>query len=540
MVRTHTAPPAHNSHHFIEALETAADNNAFLAATGAMEWRRKRPGQDAPASMLPDEHSLSACLDSMPADARRLADQRLTELMAPAIAEHFLELSRTAAQAPAQWTALAREDGAMELWTMTAAGIKPLSAVIAEWKTLQAAGAGPVPNPLGALVAAWQDMPRGIDHARIDMVQDSRARVQASKVPALHHAAAQVPLIAGELVTVAMDGEPFASTGPLPMRRYRRQRPPPGQMDVLPATLDGRATGDMVLSALADTPLTGMQYRTLRGDLRGFGELVFALGGTLEISAADLIRLSGWSGDPAEQIPRLGRLLQLARFLSADLGDGLPHWLFRLEKENELTGLDALYSIGAGKWWQAGSKAGSSNAWRLSGGLWRPTASSYRHGLPVGYWGTAMRAVAGIEAALSWSATAGKGRKGRIPDLLRPLRRGGPGPERFIEHWRVLRYAGEPVTAESYRTSSGQRMKYNRLIESLNALQYVCPTPSRPAPAAGTIEITRIVKGGRGHPGGIMVRATTRFCEAYARGQGGEANWTSVPVAHVLQRRVSK
>ena len=175
-------------------------------------------------------------------------------------------------------------------------------------------------------------------------------------------------------------------------------------MDVLPATLDGRATGDMVLSALANTPLTGMQYRTLRGDLRGFGELVFALGGTLEISAPDLIRLSGWSGDPAEQIPRLGRLLQLARFLSADLGDGLPHWLFRLEKENELTGLDALYSIGAGKWWQAGSKAGSSNAWRLSGGLWRPAALIERKGpggtMPLGFWGLPDRIIAGIEAAL--------------------------------------------------------------------------------------------------------------------------------------------
>ena len=52
----------------------------------------------------------------------------------------------------------------------------------------------------------------------------------------------------------------------------------------------------------------------------------------------------------------------------------------------------------------------------------------------------------------------------------------------------------------------------------------------RGTPAGDTIEIVRQVKGGRGHEAAIVVRATARFCAAYAR--GGER--TEIPASHLL------
>ena len=208
-------------------------------------------------------------------------------------------------------------------------------------------------------------------------------------------------------------------------------------------------------------------------------------------------------------------------------------------------GLDTLYHIGPGGWWQGGATFGKANAWRLSSGLWRPPALLERKGpggtMPLGYWGLPDRVIAGIEAALQWTPSAGKGRGGRIPEALRPTRKGGPGPERFIPHWHILRLAGEAVTQEEYRARSAPRQRYMGAVHALQALGYVCSDPSRTAPAGQSVEITRIVSGGGpGRRGGLMVRATARFCAAYAKGQGGRGDWSSAPLADVIARRDPK
>ena len=62
---------------------------------------------------------------------------------------------------------------------------------------------------------------------------------------------------------------------------------------------------------------------------------------------------------------------------------------------------------------------------------------------------------------------------------------------------------------------------------------FVTPTASRHQPG-DTIEIVRRIKGGRHHRPPIEVRATARFCAAYAR--GGER--TEIPASHLLNPRL--
>ena len=46
--------------------------------------------------------------------------------------------------------------------------------------------------------------------------------------------------------------------------------------------------------------------------------------------------------------------------------------------------------------------------------------------------GALARTVDGIEAALTWGPTAGRGKGARLLDYLKPVRKGGRGPEIFI------------------------------------------------------------------------------------------------------------
>ena len=105
---------------------------------------------------------------------------------------------------------------------------------------------------------------------------------------------------------------------------------------------------------------------------------------------------------------------------------------------------------------------GAPIGYRLSGGLFRPAliGAKATRGTSSGYWGALQRTLAGIEGALSWGTSAGKGKRGRLPDNLRPVRKGGPGPEVFIPWWQVLRMAGENVGPDTpSRGAPGQRYR---------------------------------------------------------------------------------
>ncbi|MYH57153.1 MAG: hypothetical protein F4145_03895 [Boseongicola sp. SB0675_bin_26] len=384
--------------------------------------------------------------------------------------------------------------------------------------------------PLAEALRAWLNRPRTAEQRRLDVVESQG--LLASKVPALHRMASQAALDPQGFHAVEVDGEPFASPGPVEMRRYRILGPE-DRMDALPLTIDRRATGGIVLEAIACLPLTGDTRSSLRSDLRHFGDLVFAASACFEATARELIETAGWGRSPEDNIPRLNRLLTCARFIKGDLGDGLPRWLYDLNATGGY-GLDARYAIAPGPWWQGGADTGEANAWRLSGGLWRPALGDAKQGREA--WALPDAMIAGIEAALTWGPSPGKGSGGRIPDTLTPVRKGGPGPERFIPAWQLLRNSGEAVTEESYRDESKHRQRYRNAVETLKDAGYKCPSPDKTAPAGDTVEIVK-QKSGRGNgTAGLLVRATARFCEAYAKGQKGRGEWSSVALEDLRNR----
>ena len=125
------------------------------------------------------------------------------------------------------------------------------------------------------------------------------------------------------------------------------------------------------------------------------------------------------------------------------------------------------------------------------------------------------RTLAGLESALAYSRSAGKGKHGRTPDLLRQVRKGGAGPDTFIPWRALLSLAGEPVPADAEPLSVWGR-RYRRRVDALSAAGYLVPAPGGVAPAGDTVEIVRIASGGKNRgPGGLWIRASARFCAAY-------------------------
>ena len=126
------------------------------------------------------------------------------------------------------------------------------------------------------------------------------------------------------------------------------------------------------------------------------------------------------------------------------------------------------------------------------------------------------RTLAGLESALAYSRPAGKGKHGRTPDLLRPIRTGGAGPETFMPWRAVLSLAGEPVPADAEPQSVWGR-RYRRRVDALNAAGYRVPARGGVAPAGDTVKIVRVASGaGKSATGGLWIRASARFCAAYS------------------------
>ena len=94
---------------------------------------------------------------------------------------------------------------------------------------------------------------------------------------------------------------------------------------------------------------------------------------------------------------------------------------------------------------------------------------------------------------------------------LRPVRKGGAGPDTFIPWRALLSLAGELVPADAKSESVWGR-RYRRRVAALIAAGYLIP-----APAGDTVEIVRVVDGrGHGHVAGVRIRASARFCAAHA------------------------
>ena len=370
--------------------------------------------------------------------------------------------------------------------------------------------------PLAPIVRAWLDRPR--DPSRRHLIVTAERYPPKGREP-LTLARTPGALQLATLAVVEVDGAPFAVREPDGRRTIKRRAriAEAAQADLFPGprNLAGQATGGAVLEAVAQLWMTGDERNPLRGDVLRLGNMATSLTGAVKLTHAEgALLVAGRDSDPNRE--RFNRAAWGLRGLAYEGAPG--QWWALADSEP-----GPLSRIGPVRWWldywriadglkgtartAALEKAGFGGApigYRLSGGLFRS----------VSQWGTTGRTVAGIEGALSWRTSAGAGSQGRTPDNLRPVRRGGPGPEVFVPWWQVLRLAGENVGPDTpSRGAPGQR--YRDRVAALEKARYMTRRNAT-ALAGDTIEVVEVRRGARNRPAGIVVRASARYCAAYA------------------------
>lgn len=384
------------------------------------------------------------------------------------------------------------------------------------WQALDASDRPP--HPLAPIVEAWQKRPKNKHQRSIKVTSPLRGDDRPlTRSPAI-----------GRIAALPMDGEPFATEFPeAPRLQYKAHRvakpqneeqmllwPAPRtidrtQIDPIIATLDGYAVDDEV------------HRRTIRSDVQRIALLAYALDGPLKAQDAELAQWLTGTKPSQASIQRLWAALRFGDTTHVVLSD--ERWFPLLRAEIDGQGQSYL---SAPKWW---TDSDGEKAWRLSGGLYRPPSRGRRGIAGISY-GAMHRTVDGLEAALTWGRASGKGRGGRIPDALKPVKKGGPGPEVFFPRDIVLTVSGERLNTDT-DTAIGTR--YNRTVQALTEAGYMIGDKGEAAHAGDTIEIVKRQRPSKGKEAGLFVRATARFCEAYHKGQNPK-NWDSISAAHVL------
>ena len=468
----------------------------------------KDNGAECPADRIPTQAAIRKNKDWLPAlDFVRLSTATIPDLygawmLHPEYQDFGLAVLYTRNREPkpddvVQWVAQWPD-----FWKHPTPGFLPLARVHAYWLSL-APESERGPHPAADLVRAWQALPRPPDKVHMIVKRESERLTPEGEYP-LTLARAPGALSLATLAVVQVDGEPFVTRAPdgEKVRMRKVIEPVQGQLFPYPRTLAGKATAGIFMQTLADMPIEGDGRTPLRADLWRLGNLAYALTGSLWLPESDGARLIGGKDSPQNR-ERFRRTVLAARgFIVLDKKTW--EWYSLMDADR---GPDGSARIGPPRWWTERPKGAPSMAFRLSGGLF----------VPVSRWGAVERTIAGLEGGLLWGKSAGRGRHGRLPDYVRPVRRGGPGPEVFISAWQVLRLSGEPVTADSYAMDSTARERYRQRLAALEAAGYKS-TRTGTAHAGGTVEIVE-QRSGRGHgTGGIVVRASARFCAAYQDG----------------------
>ena len=330
-----------------------------------------------------------------------------------------------------------------------------------------------------------------------------------------------ISLLDAPLVKVARDNDPeLVATAPFdrPLQRYGVKIPLQRTLFPGPMTLEGNPTAGTWIDALAELDLLDNRS-TIRSDLFRFALIIYALPGSVTITEDVGAILVGGRDTPGNRI-RFWTLYEVMRSLHGKVGGyGGRYDFFDTEAAGNVA------RIGAPAWWR--NQTGLRH-YRLSGGLLRlpsaRTGNQWKGGL--------FRSLNGIETALLYGPTSGKKKGGRESHYFQATTPGGPGPEVFVRPWQVLRFAGENVTENSIKESSKDRNRYKRRVEGMYEEGYFC-TDGKTAPAGDTIEITRQVKGGRNHPGGLYVRASALGCAMHTRNGSEEFRF---PGSHLVEK----
>ena len=519
--------------------ESARTANEVIEAVGRWWWYEYHDSNELPADYIPAMGTLATWIPKCPDAASAEGAKQLSAVVVPdpKTAYRLTVDEEFAPMHVLDWPPTCTWFVSSELKLMahvTWSGGGPASVRVqwhieaALWVTeVNAAWLGlpdPRPlHPLSAIIGAWlvwreaQGDPPGRVH--VLMTQEKRPPKNAeplrlARMPGL------LALMQTPLEAVAVGGKPLVTATPdtRPRKLYRVVAPKQGELWAAPRRLDGHATGGALVETVAATPLVGDERSPLRADLIRVGTLAYALTRTMRLTPGELSILVTGADTPAGRLQGW-KLVWLMRVLSVKIG--AVTWLAFIADPGDP------HVIGPPRWWLDYTGPRSSH---LTGALLRRISGE---GRKAARWGTSERTIGGIEGALLWGPSAGKGRDGRLPDALRPVRQGGPGADVVIPWHHVLRLAGDHITPAMLADKEKSNTLTQRYLRRVNALKdagYFVQPDGGAAPAGDTIEIVRQIRGGRGREAAIVVRATARFCAAY--GKGGER--IRVPASHLL------
>ena len=396
----------------------------------------------------------------------------------------------------------------------------PVRVMARHWLAVRKANPDGCPAfPLAPIVRAWRDhRPRDPSRRHLHATKERHPPkgvdpLTMTRQPGVLSLVSHAPLEA-----VEVDGQAFVTrTLGGVATKTRRYRLADSQGDLFPGprTLAGDATAGVIFEAVAFMLLTGDERSPLRADLLRLANLAFALSGPVRLTETEgALFVAGSDTQPNRN--RFNNALWALRGLGVQVRPGT--W-WRMAAADP----DRGNVIGPADWWRdamTGRLKDAPAAWRFTGCLF----------VPASKWGAVERTISGLESALSWGSSAGRGKRGRIPDNLRPVRKGGPGPEVFVPWWQLLRLAGENVGPDTpYRGAAGVR--YGRRCGDLEGAGYFTARNGT-ADAGGTVEVVERVRGARSRPAGLRIRATARFCAAY-----GTNERVSLPASRLLTAR---
>lgn len=348
-------------------------------------------------------------------------------------------------------------------------------------------------HPLGFLVSAWQRRPKPPSR-RYGLIRQEKKPPKGKEPAKLARTPAIVSLASSSVFeAVEVDGVPFATRRPHceGVGHYLVQ-PHQGDLFSVPRKLAGSPTAGAVLDALAN--LAKRDERSpLRADIYRLGTLAFALTGAIELTDSQGAVLVGGRDSPANRV-RFNKALWELRCMCVRLPRSKMAWALAVAEPGPVSYLGPAP-------WMLEIGRGRPTVWRYTGVLFRPPTKR----------GVLERTIGGLEGALVWGRTAGRGAGARTSYALRPVRDGGPGPRVFVEWWELLRLAGENVK-RSTDPKGPERRRYDRRVAHLKDKGYFVAQDTGTAEAGDTIEIVGRRLGGRGRSAGIEVRASARWC----------------------------
>ena len=515
-----------------EPVLKAEGESHILTTLANAAWTHLDKDGECPQKLVPNSAKLARWMAECPLETQQKANDALTL----AIVQKTEEPISSVDNAHARWHALLDNNGHLNLTALienpdseTKGEKRDIEEVHRDWRRTSPSlskGKGWERHPLFALVQAWLLRSTPVSRAHLMVKREEVPSGMESRSPVVLTAAPGILALANTpMEAVEVDGEPFVTATPDTPGRPRRvrwqvQETRQGDLFPAPKTLDGQASAGVMFDAAAGMNLSGDERSPLRADLLRVALAATCLKRAVVFTDDEGARFVGGSNTP-ENRARFNKAMWAVRSMGFEAKPGI-FWPLVDSEPGEKN------RLGPPAWWLS-RRDGKAKPYRL-------TAAPFRIATK---WGGLERTIAGLEGALTWGQFSSTNSKlPHLPKHLIAVYPGGPGPEVFVEWWRVLRLSGEPVEAHANPKGKHGR-RYTRRIEQMRSAGYFVPVPiasmNNEAPIGDTVEIVRAVRGARNRTAGVIVRASARFCCAYLYGKQ-----TQIPATKLIEAQESQ